>query len=236
MSSGVPATLTTSVIVHAARAALTGDLTLPLAPAGVIVFADATASGRLSAHNRYAAESLARGGFATLVFDLLTRAEESTERYTRQLRLDVPLLADRLAGTVGWLEGQPQLRDLPIGLFGTNTGAAAALVIATRTPGVRAIVSRSGRADLAHEALRKVRAPTLLIVGGGDTELMELNHRALRRISANAKLHVIPSAGRALDEPGALDEALRHASSWFREHLIEHPPELAVSRAPWRPS
>lgn len=202
--------------------ALAGDLVVPPDPAGVVVFAHGSGSGRRSQRNRAVAEALVRDGFATLLFDLLTQEEEIEERYTRHLRFDIPLLANRLAGVVDWVENREELAALPVGLFGASTGAAAALVAATRTD-VRAVVSRGGRPDLAEEDLRQVRAPTLLVVGGDDRDVLELNRRALRELVAPAKLQIVPNAGHLFEEPGALDEVVQLASAWFRKYLpVEH--------------
>src|SRR5258705_4198329 len=156
-------TLPTTVSVRARGVALIGDLMIPPEPGGVIVFVHGSGSSRLSPRNRRVSESLSSAGFATLLFDLLTRDEEDAERYTRHLRFDIPLLADRTVGAIEWVQRHDKLRGLPIGLFGASTGAAAALIASTRTRGVAAIVSRGGRADLAAESLELVEAPTLLI-------------------------------------------------------------------------
>lgn len=208
----------TTVTVTAGAVALTGDLTVPPEPAGIVVFAHGSGSGRLSPRNRTVAQALVGEGLATLLFDLLTRDEETAERYTRHLRFDIPLLANRLVGAIEWVNRQDRLAMLPIGLFGASTGAAAALIAATRTD-VDAVVSRGGRPDLAHDALPRVRCPTLLIVGGDDTEVIELNRRALRQMTAPATLHIVPGAGHLFEEPGTLNEVMRLAAEWFREHL-----------------
>jgi len=207
-----------TVAVHAGRVALTGDLTVPAQPGGIIVFAHGSGSGRLSPRNRAVAESLVGNGFATLLFDLLTRDEEIAERYTRHLRFDIPLLANRLIGAIEWVNRHDRTATLPIGLFGASTGAAAALIAATRTD-VAAVVSRGGRPDLAGHALPRVRCPTLLIVGGNDVEVIELNRNALKQMSAPASLRIVPHAGHLFEEPGTLDEVIDVASTFFRDHL-----------------
>lgn len=212
-----------SVVIRTGPVALNGDLTVPGAAAGIIVFAHGSGSGRHSPRNQRVASSLVHAGFATLLFDLLTVAEEAAERYTAHLRFDIPLLADRLVGAIEWVGAQRGIGMLPVGLFGASTGAAAALIAATRAPGVAAVVSRGGRPDLAKEALREVRCPTLLIVGGNDPEVIELNHRALQQMLAPAKLHIVPGAGHLFEEPGTLDEVSHLASSWFQEHLAHRP-------------
>jgi putative phosphoribosyl transferase len=211
---------TQTTVVRAGRVALTGDVTVPAhAPAnGLVVFAHGSGSSRLSPRNMRVAGCLVRAGFATLLFDLLTRDEEQAERHTRHLRFDIALLADRLVATLEWAARQPQLAGLPIGVFGASTGAAAALIAATRYP-VGAVVSRGGRPDLAGTALALVRCPTLLIVGGHDTEVIELNRRALQRMTAPTKLHIVPGAGHLFEEPGALDTVHELASGFFRQFL-----------------
>jgi dienelactone hydrolase len=191
---------------------------MPSDPSGIVVFAHGSGSSRLSPRNRTVARWLAIDGFATLLFDLLTRDEEAAERYTRYFRFDIPLLASRLIGTIEWVSCQDGLEDLPIGLFGASTGAAAALIAATRTD-VRAVVSRGGRPDLAGDVLPLVRCPTLLIVGGADLDVVELNRRAMNRMSASTAIHIVPNAGHLFEEPGVLDEVVDVASQWFRKHL-----------------
>ena len=213
---------TQTVLVRAGRVALTGEVTLPgTLPDGVIVFAHGSGSGRTSPRNRHVASCLVRAGFATLLFDLLTREEEAAERATRHLRFDIALLSNRLVNTLGWCARQPALASLPVGVFGASTGAAAALIAATRYP-VGAVVSRGGRPDLASTALGLVRCPTLLIVGGADTEVIELNRRALQRMTAPARLQIIPGAGHLFEEPGALDTVHELAAGFFHHHLQTH--------------
>ncbi len=204
-----------ALVVHAGHVTLRGALTEPPEAIGLVVFAHGCSTRRDQSVSR----ALVHAGFATLLFDLLTAAEESTEHYSRHRASDVALLADRLVGALAWTTGQRELAHLPIGLFASNAGAAAALIAATRVPEIGAIVVRGGRPDLANLALPLVRCPTLLLVGGHDTEVLELNHRALRRLTAPARLHVIGDAGHLFDEPGALDEVARCACAWFRDHL-----------------
>jgi putative phosphoribosyl transferase len=209
---------TRPVHVYAGRVALTGDLTVPADAAGIIVFAHGSGSGRLSPRNRAVADALVGNHFATLLFDLLTPEEEHAERYTRHLRFDINLLATRLTDAIDWLRREPEVATLPVGLFGASTGAAAALIAATHAD-VAAVVSRGGRPDLADRALPLVRCPTLLIVGGADTEVLELNHRAMRQMEAPTTLHVVSNAGHLFEEPGALGEVIEVASDWFATHL-----------------
>ena len=206
------------VTVRAGRVTLTGDLTMPAEATGVVVFAHGSGSGRTSPRNRAVAEALASEGFATLLFDLLTPEEEAAERHTRHLRFDIGLLANRLVGAIEWVNRQDGLSTLPIGLFGASTGAAAALIAATRTE-IGAVVSRGGRPDLAGDALQYVRCPTLLIAGGADLDVLELNRRAMKQMTAPTSLHVVPDAGHLFEEPGALREVIDIASMWFRTHL-----------------
>jgi dienelactone hydrolase len=207
------------VTVFAGGVELEGDLAVPADASGIVVFAHGSGSGRMSPRNRTVAQSLVADGLATLLFDLLTRDEEIEERYTRHLRFDIPMLAERLAGTLAWVRAQERLASLPIGLFGASTGAAAALIAAARVPGVGAVVSRGGRPDLARDALREVRCPTLLIVGGADLDVLDLNRRAMRQMTAPTVIHVVPNAGHLFEEPGALREVTEVASGWFRRHL-----------------
>lgn len=209
---------TQQVIVETDEVSLTGDLTIPSEPGGLVVFAHGSGSGRLSPRNRAVAEFLVNEGMATLLFDLLTPAEEIAERYTRHLRFDIPLLAGRLADAVRWAKRQPAIGKLPIGLFGASTGAAAALIAATRTP-VGAVVSRGGRPDLAADALPRVRCPTLLIVGGNDLDVLALNRSAMAKMTTLTSLHVVPRAGHLFEERGALREVMDVAAAWFREYL-----------------
>lgn len=204
--------------VDAGGIALTGDLAVPPDAIGIVIFAHGSGSSRVSPRNRAVARSLVNDGFATLLFDLLTPDEELVDRTTRHLRFDIALLASRLTGAVAWVSGLVPVGRLPIGLFGASTGAAAALIAATRAD-VRAVVSRGGRPDLAGDALPRVRSPTLLIVGGDDPEVIELNRRARRQLAAITVLHVVPHAGHRFEEPGALDEVVAVASRWFRRHL-----------------
>jgi dienelactone hydrolase len=157
-----------------------------------------------------------------LLFDLLTEAEEAAEGYTHHVRFDIARLADRLVSTLEWVE-QQQLRTLPVGVFGADTGAAAALIAGTYIRSVGAVVSLAGRPDLAAEELPKVRCPTLLIVGGNDAQVLELNRHALHQMTAPAKLQIVPGAGHLFEEAGTLDQAAHHASAWFQEHLLSVP-------------
>jgi putative phosphoribosyl transferase len=208
------------VRVSAGEVELDGDLTIPRGAGGVVVFAHGSGSSRKSPRNRQVAAVLRDAGMATLLFDLLTREEEAAERDTGELRFDIPLLADRLLGVTRWLQQQEDTKTLRIGYFGASTGAAAAIVAASRLPdSVGPIVSRGGRPDLAGEALRAILSPVLLIVGGEDRQVLELNEEAARQIRSTVDLEVIPGASHLFIEPGTLSEVARLASEFFALHL-----------------
>jgi pimeloyl-ACP methyl ester carboxylesterase len=199
---------------------LEGDLMIPDGARGLVVFAHGSGSSRTSPRNRHVAEVLQEGGLATLLMDLLTAEEEEEERYTRHLRFDIAVLAQRLVAVIDWSAQQEDTKDLPLGLFGASTGAAAALVAAAQSPErVRAVVSRGGRPDLAGVSLPSVQAATLLIVGGADTEVIELNREAREQMQAESTLEIIPGAGHLFEEPGALDQVAALARDWFSSHL-----------------
>lgn len=200
--------------------ALHGDLGLPDEPRGIIVFAHGSGSSRHSPRNRQVAAELRRAGFATLLVDLLTESEEDVDLVTRHLRFDIGLLAVRLERAVGWVRLDPDTARLPIGLFGASTGAAAALVTATKLPGdISAVVSRGGRPDLAAATLPSVKVPTLLIVGERDSEVIRLNESALAQLSGEKALEIVGGATHLFEEKGALEEVARLAVGWFGERL-----------------
>jgi len=220
-------TVHTDVDIDLGPLRLQGILGRPGEARGIVVFAHGSGSGRRSPRNQFVATVLNEAGFATLLFDLLTAEEEEREQYTRHLRFDIALLAERLFGTTLWLGAQPSLKSLPVGYFGASTGAAAALVAAAK-PGsprqerdveIRAVVSRGGRPDLAGAALPQVRAPTLLIVGGDDTDVITLNQMALRELQATKAIEIVPGAGHLFEEADTLDTAARLAAQWFRRYL-----------------
>jgi dienelactone hydrolase len=212
--------LATPVQLAAGPVALAGDLAVPDGACGIVLFAHGSGSGRHSPRNRFVAEVLQAGGLATLLFDLLTEEEEYQERYTRHLRFDIDLLARRLIDATDWLARRPETRDLRVGYFGASTGGGAALVAAAERPeDVGAVVSRGGRPDLAGAALARVRAPTLLIVGGADTPVIDLNRQAMARMMAAVSLEIIPGATHLFEEPGTLEEVARRAREWFERHL-----------------
>ncbi|MFD7704440.1 dienelactone hydrolase family protein [Streptomyces caelestis] len=210
-----------SVTVPSGGAALAGDLEIPAGVRGMVLFAHGSGSSRHSPRNRAVATALQLAGFGTLLLDLLTEEEESEDTATGRHRFDIGLLARRLAHTIDWLEQRPDTADLAVGLFGASTGAAAALVAATERPRrVSAVVSRGGRPDLAGDALALVSSPVLLVVGGDDETVLDLNRRAAERLSAAAHhLHVVPGATHLFPEPGALEQVAELAADWFREHL-----------------
>lgn len=209
-----------SVAIPAADAVLEGDLSIPTSAAGIVLFAHGSGSSRRSPRNRFVAAILRQKGLATLLTDLLTATEEAVDERTRHLRFDIGLLARRLGAASDWVAASPLTRDLPVGYFGASTGAAAALVAsADRPDAVRAIVSRGGRPDLAGEALRRVRAPTLFIVGGNDVPVIELNRDAMTRMTALTELAIVPGATHLFEEPGTLEEVGRLAADWFSRYL-----------------
>jgi putative phosphoribosyl transferase len=208
-----------SVQIEPARGVrVAGDLRVPESAAGLVVFAHGSGSSRLSPRNREVAEALNEAGFATLLFDLLTPEEE----LDRANVFDIGLLADRLLAVTRWVEGEPELADLPVGFFGASTGAAAALAAAARLgERVGAVVSRGGRPDLAAESLAEVSAPTLLIVGGADWQVLGLNEQAARLMRCEREVAVVPGATHLFEEPGALGRVSQLAAGWFRRHLVE---------------
>jgi len=202
--------------VRIAPLGLAGTLQVPKAVRAVVAFAHGSGSSRLSPRNQAVATSLNEKAFATLLFDLLTPEEEAD----RANVFNISLLADRLIDAINWMAGQMAVANLPLGLFGASTGAAAALVAAAKLPGrVDAVVSRGGRPDLAGRALDIVQAPTLLIVGGADFGVIELNEQALTRLRCPKELAIVPGASHLFPEPGALDAVIDHAKQWFERYL-----------------
>jgi putative phosphoribosyl transferase len=197
---------------------LEGMLALPATSTGIILFAHGSGSGRFSPRNNFVAQALREVGFATLLFDLLTE-EEAADRTNV---FDIPLLAERLSMATTWIEQDHETKALPMGYFGASTGAAAALVAAASPVWpIAAIVSRGGRPDLAGSALAKVKAPTLLIVGGDDFQVLELNLQALAALNCEQRLVVVPGATHLFEEPGALDAVIDLAGNWFTSHLVK---------------
>ena len=207
------------VTIRAGTVELAGELVLPDSPRGLVVFAHGSGSSRHSPRNRFVASVLQDGSLGTLLMDLLTPAEEQIDSRTAELRFNIDLLAERVTAAVDWVRTQAATQPLGLGLFGASTGAAAALVAAALRPGeVSAVVSRGGRPDLAGAALPKVRAATLLIVGGNDVQVLELNRAALQELRAEKDLVVVPGATHLFEEPGALGEVSRLARQWFEAH------------------
>ncbi len=209
------------VSIELPGAVLQGDLTVPRGAKGLVVFAHGSGSGRHSPRNRFVAQRLNAAGLATLLMDLLTAREEEIDDVTRELRFDIGLLARRVAQVVEWTRAMGALADLPVGLFGASTGAAAALVAAAELPAgaVRAVVSRGGRPDLAGAALPRVKCPTLLVVGGDDDVVIGLNEQACDRMRCGAELVIVPGAAHLFEEPGTLEQVADLAASWFAAHL-----------------
>lgn len=199
---------------------LDGNLYVPENAKGIVAFVHGSGSSRFSPRNRFVAKYINKGGFATLLFDLLTRSEEARDLITADLRFDIDLLSERLSGTTEWLFNNPDTREFQIGYFGASTGAAAALVSSVGRKNVKAVVSRGGRPDMAGEALAKISAPTLLIVGGEDDIVIELNNRAYDILGAQAKrMDIVPGATHLFEEPGALEKVAELALNWFSKYL-----------------
>jgi len=209
------------VRLPAGPVSLEGNLVVPPGACGIVLFAHGSGSSRHSPRNRHVAEALRQGPLGTLLVDLLTPAEEAIDQRTAQLRFDIGLLAERLVAATDWLGQSPQTRELRIGYFGASTGGGAALVAAAERPeAVGAVVSRGGRPDLAGPALPRVRAPTLLIVGGRDDPVIELNRAALAELRCEKRLEIVPGATHLFEEPGALEEVAGLARAWFELHLV----------------
>jgi dienelactone hydrolase len=208
------------VRIPAGAVYLDGSLNIREGADGIVLFVHGSGSSRHSPRNRYVAHTLNETGFATLLFDLLTREEELVDVRTRQHRFDIALLARRLLAANDWLSLQPETRDLAVGYFGASTGGGAALVAAAQRPsGVAAVVSRGGRPDLAGDALEQVRAPTLLIVGGRDAPVIDMNRGAMARMRGEVRLEIVPGATHLFEEPGTLERVAQLAADWFLEHL-----------------
>ena len=211
----------TEVHIPAGRALLSGNLTIQENSEALLLFAHGSGSSRHSPRNQFVARTLNHAGLGTLLFDLLTPEEEALDIYTREHRFNIRLLAERLVHATKWTQKQVETRDLRIGYFGSSTGGAAALVAAAELPqDAGAIVSRGGRPDLAGDALPKVHAPTLLIVGGNDDIVIELNEMARDQMRCEVKLQIISGATHLFEEPGSLEKVAKLASDWFSLHLI----------------
>ena len=199
---------------------LSGDLVLPAGATGLVVFVHGSGSSRSSSRNIHVADVLSESGLGTLLMDLLTPEEEIEDERTSRLRFNIPMLAERVGETIRWLSADPRLANLKFGCFGASTGAAAALIASARHPDlVHAVVSRGGRPDLAAGDLSEVKAPTLLIVGGADSTVLEMNRSAFRQLRCEKRLEIVPGATHLFEEPGALDSVALLAQEWFTTHL-----------------
>jgi putative phosphoribosyl transferase len=213
-----------SLQIPAAGVVLEADVVVPEPARAVVLFAHGSGSSRHSSRNRYVAAELQDAGMATVLADLLTTEEELVDARTGALRFDIGLLAGRVAALTDWLVEHERTAGLRVGLFGASTGAAAALVAAAARPtSVHAVVSRGGRPDLAGEHLRLVRQPTLLIVGQRDTVVIDLNRTAMKELSGEARLAIVPGASHLFEEPGALEQVARLARDWFVDHIARPP-------------
>jgi putative phosphoribosyl transferase len=221
MPSSTQAPTAREVRIPSGDAWLYGDLVMPPAFGGLVLFAHGSGSGRHSARNRQVASRLQQAGIGTLLFDLLTAREEQVDLHTREHRFDIPLLTRRMQDATAWAETQPELVHAPIGYFGASTGSAAALIAAARLgERIAAVVSRGGRPDLAGPAaLGAVRAPTLLIVGGADHGVIELNQEAFKRMDCEKALEIVPGATHLFEERGTLEQVQELAASWFTAHM-----------------
>ncbi len=209
-------------IVHIpiGRLTLEGELIIPTGAKGIVLFAHGSGSSRYSPRNQFVAKFLREHQLATLLIDLLTSEEEKVDMETRELRFDIDLLADRLIGIAQWLLHDARTKKLQIGLFGSSTGAAAALIAAAKMgEGISAVVSRGGRPDLAEDYLNEVKAATLFIVGGDDTVVIEMNEQAFQALNSEKEMSIIPGATHLFEEPGALEEVSRLARDWFEKHF-----------------
>jgi len=211
--------MTKPVVIKLPEASLHGDLALPEDARGLVIFAHGSGSSRHSPRNRFVAERINEEGLGTLLMDLLTEDEERIDEMTRELRFDIGLLARRVSQVVTWAGQQKSLKQLNIGLFGSSTGAAAALVAAADSAEVKAVVSRGGRPDLAGDALTRVNCPTLLIVGGHDDVVIELNEAAKAQMSCPTELVVVPGATHLFEEPGTLESVADLVAEWFARYL-----------------
>jgi len=216
---------TTEVVVQAGEVSLGGLLTVSDSAKGLVVFVHGSGSSRFSTRNQYVARILNQGHLATLLFDLLTADENEIDIRTRELRFDIDLLSERTTAALDWLVGQKSVADLPIGLFGSSTGAAAALnAAAARPEQVSTVVSRGGRPDLAMEVLPRVKAPTLMLVGGLDYPVIEMNRSAAAVMQAPCQIEIVQGATHLFEEPGKLEQVAARARDWFLEHLTSAEP------------
>jgi putative phosphoribosyl transferase len=209
-----------SIVIPVVEGQIAADLRVPERAIGLVIFAHGSGSSRFSSRNRAVAEHLNANRLATLLVDLLTKAEESVDMYTAEHRFNIDLLARRVVLATDWARSLEALQPFPVGYFGASTGAAAALIAAAERPAiVRTVVSRGGRPDLAGAALPHVKAPTLLIVGGDDEPVIDMNRDAMRQMRAKVKLEIVPGATHLFEEPGTLERVMQLSTSWFVEHL-----------------
>ena len=208
------------VVIPVGRATIEGNLVIPIGARGVVLFAHGSGSGRFSPRNQYVAKVLNEAGIGTLLIDLLTKEEEEIDTATGEFRFDIGLLSQRLEVATEWLKQNPATKSLAIGYYGASTGAAAALIAATKFPkDVKTVVSRGGRPDLAMQHLQKGKVPTLFIVGGKDTVVLDLNKKAMEQVPAEKKLEIVPGATHLCEEPGKLEEVAKLSADWFLAHL-----------------
>ncbi|HSW71847.1 MAG TPA: alpha/beta family hydrolase [Chlamydiales bacterium] len=209
-----------SISIPIKNVTLQGELEIPSNTSGIVLFAHGSGSSRLSPRNQYVAKVLREHGIATLLFDLLTQKEEQVDDVTAKLRFDIPMLSQRLEEVTDWIRKNSSTKELSIGYFGASTGAAAALIAASKKKNlIKAVVSRGGRPDLAGDSLKNVTAPTLLIVGGNDLVVIDLNEKAYQELTCEKKLSIIPGATHLFEEKGALEKVANEAALWFKEHL-----------------
>ncbi|HML02272.1 MAG TPA: alpha/beta family hydrolase [Candidatus Bathyarchaeia archaeon] len=208
------------VRIPVGKAILEGNLAMPTSAKGLVLFAHGSGSGRFSPRNQYVAKMLNKAGIATLLIDLLTKEEEAVDMQTNEFRFDIDLLSERLIAATEWIKTNSSTRNLPLGYFGASTGAAAAVRAAAEFPkDVKAVVSRGGRPDLSMEYLSKVKASTLLLVGGRDVAVLELNKQAMKNLLSEKKLEIVPGASHLFEEPGKLEEVAKLSIDWFRAKL-----------------
>jgi dienelactone hydrolase len=214
----------TAVAVPLDAQSLYGDLVIPENARGIVVFAHGSGSSRHSPRNQFVASALERRELATLLIDLLTQREEVVDDRTAEHRFDIPMLARRLVTIIDWVRRRDDTASLPIGLFGASTGGGAALIAAADRPAeIAAVVSRGGRPDLAGAALPNVKTPTLLIVGGLDTPVIQMNRDAMKRMRGDVQLEIVPGASHLFEEPGTLNRVAELAGEWFVRHLLPAP-------------
>ena len=213
-------TLIKEIEITADKVVLKGNLSIPKNAKAIILFAHGSGSSRFSPRNQYVAQVLYKAGLATLLMDLLTKEEELIDEQTGELRFNIEFLADRLIGATTWLKKNSEAKKLAVGYFGSSTGAGAALIAAAKYPAdIKTIVSRGGRPDLAMPYLKKVKASVLLIVGGNDIPVIRMNKEAMKHLSIEKKLEIVPGANHLFEEPGKLEEVAKLAAGWFTKHM-----------------